>query len=59
LASQAAAIEIPAAGGMPCKAEARDDILGGIPTMAIAGLFLALVFGVNARAPTEAPSVQN
>jgi hypothetical protein len=43
----------------PFKQEARDDILGGIPTMAIAGLLLASSFQEDAISPGQVPSVQN
>ena len=43
----------------PFEQEARDDILGGIPTMAIAGLFLTFSFQVDATTPTYAPTIQN
>jgi hypothetical protein len=41
------------------KQEARDDILGGIPTMVIAGLLLASSFQEEAISPGQVPSVQN
>jgi hypothetical protein len=43
----------------PFKQEARDDILGGTPTMAIAGLLLASSFQKEAISPGQVPSVQN
>jgi hypothetical protein len=39
--------------------EARDDILGGTPTMAIAGLLLASSFQEEAITTSQVPSVQN
>src|SRR6267143_3079009 len=43
----------------PFEKEARDDILGGIPTMAIAGLLLTSSFQEEAITPSQMPSVQN
>jgi len=43
----------------PFEQEARDDILGGIPTMAIAGLLLTSSFQEEAITPSQMPSVQN
>ena len=43
----------------PVEQEARDDILGGIPMAAIAGLFPTFAFHEEIIAPNQVPSVQN
>jgi hypothetical protein len=43
----------------PFEQEARDDVLGGIPTTAIAGLFLTSTFHAEIITPSQVPSVQN
>ena len=42
-----------------CEEETRDDVLGGIPTTAIAGLFPSFNYQVKAITPPQVPSVQN
>lgn len=46
------------AGG-PYEAIARDEVLGGIPPTAIAGIFPISLSGVEVMTPTWASSVQN
>jgi len=41
-----------------CKADARDGVLGGIPTTAIAGLFPLFTTEIKAIAPSQGSSVQ-
>jgi hypothetical protein len=39
--------------------DTRDDVLGGIPTTAIAGLFPSFTYQVEATTPPQVSSVQN